>query len=128
MESEGKKNSISVKNLSAKVNMIVALDTEGRVYSALTQINTDSNVMVSFLSRLAIVLDAEDRNWRRDTIWLLDGARYHTSKETRQILYNLGVNYIFSAPYSYDAAPVELYFSYFKQKQINPDNEKQGKK
>ena len=44
------------------------------------------------------------------------------------MLHWLGVNFIFSAPYSYDTAPVELFFAYFKQKHINPENEKHGKK
>ena len=59
---------------------------------------------------------------------MLDGAKYHTSTATRQMLKTLGVNYIISAPYSYDTAPVELFFGYFKQEQINPDKEKTGKK
>ena len=50
------KNSMPRKDLTPKVNMIAAIDTAGRVYAALTQINTDSEVMISFLSRLATVL------------------------------------------------------------------------
>ena len=57
------KNTISRKDLTQKVNMIAAVDTQGRVYAALTQINTDSEVMVSFLSRLATVLKSEDAAW-----------------------------------------------------------------
>ena len=110
------------------MNLIAAIDTSGKLYAALTQINTDSDVMTTFLFRLATVLNKEDKEWRRNTIWLLDGARYHTSKETRQMLQMLGVNYMFSAPYSYDSAPVERLFAYFKQKHINPENEKHGKK
>jgi len=33
--------------------MIAALDTDGKVYVSLTQFNTDSDVMLMFLSRLA---------------------------------------------------------------------------
>ena len=71
--------------------------------------------MISFLSQLAVVLSAEDKDWRRNTIWLLDGARYHTSADTRKILKQIGVNFVISAPYSYDAAAVELYLAYYKQ-------------
>ena len=108
--------------------MIVVLDTTCRVYVSLTQVNTNSEVMISFLSRLATVLTSEDREWRRNTVWLLDGARYHTSADTRKILKQIGVNFVISAPYSYDAAPVELYLAYYKQVQTNPDNEKTGKR
>ena len=70
--------------------------------------NTNSEVMISFLSRLAVILSAEDKEWRRNTIWLMDGAKYHTSADTRKILKQIGVNFIISAPYSYDAAAVEF--------------------
>ena len=124
----GTKNTFARKELTPKVNMIVALDTIGRVYVSLTQVNTDSEVMISFLSRLATVLTSEDRDWRRNTVWLLDGARYHTSADTRKILKQIGVNFVISAPYSYDTAPVELYLAYYKQVQTNPNNEKTGKR
>ena len=44
------------------------------------------------------------------------------------MLKRLGVNFIISAPYSYDSAPVELFFAYFKREMINPNNEPSGKK
>ena len=68
------------------MNLIAAIDTNGQAYAAITQINTDSEVMVSFLSRLATVLKAEDPNWLKNTVILMDGARYHTSSETRKML------------------------------------------
>ena len=54
------KNSMAHKDLAPKVNMIVAIDTTGKVYATLTQINTDSEVMISFLSRLSTVLTQEE--------------------------------------------------------------------
>ena len=66
--------------------MIAAIDTYGKTYVALTQINTDSEVMVSFLNRLATVLKSEDAAWAKNTILLCDGAKYHKSAETRKAL------------------------------------------
>ena len=62
--------------------------------------------MISFPSRLAVVLSTEDRDWRKNTVWQLDGAQYHTSAETRKIMKQFGVNFVISAPFSYDAAVV----------------------
>ena len=45
-----------MKSLSHRVNMIAAIDTEGHMYLSLTQFNTDSDVMLMFLSRLAQLL------------------------------------------------------------------------
>lgn len=124
----GMKNTRSSKDLAPKVNMIAALDTEGRIYIALTQTNTDTDVMTTFLTRLAMVLTAEDKEWRRNTVLLLDGAKYHTCAATKATLKSLCCDYMISAPYSYDAAPIELFFGYFKQAQLNPTNEKTGKR
>lgn len=80
----GQKNSQRAAEMRSKVNAIAALDTDGKVYLALTQVNTDSNVMLAFLSRLAITLTSEGGDWRSSTVFVLDGAPYHKSNETRK--------------------------------------------
>ena len=84
--------------------------------------------MVSFLGRLVTVLSKEDPKWRTNSVFLLDGASFHRTPDVHLLLRRLNVDYIISGPYSYDAAPVELYFSYFKRQQLNPTNEPTGKK
>ena len=49
----GAQNTVSARQLGHRVNMIAAVDTSGRLYLSLTQVNTDSEVMLMFLSRLA---------------------------------------------------------------------------
>ena len=110
----GEQNTVSYKALAHRVNMIAALDTEGRLYLSLTQINTDSDVMLMFMSRLANLLTQEDSTWRENTYWLLDNAPYHRSREVREHLLKLGVKVILSGQYAYDAAPVERLFNYYK--------------
>ena len=87
----GDGNSVSSKDLSPKVNMIAALDTDGRIYLSLTQFNTDSDVMLMFLSRLANLLSSEDKDWRVNTVWLFDNASYHREKGVKEHLRKLGV-------------------------------------
>ena len=99
--------------------MIVALTSDGEVYSALTQVNTDSSMMMLFISSLAKQLTKEQKDWRSNTVFLLDGASYHKSKETRSMFQSLGISVMLSAPYSYSAAPVELFFANFKKTNIN---------
>ena len=60
--------------------MIAAIDTEGELYLSLTQFNTDSDIMLMFMTRLALILTEERNDWRKDTYWLLDNAPYHRSK------------------------------------------------
>ena len=76
--------------------MIAALDTDGNLYLSLTQFNTDSDAMLMFLSHLCTTLSAESPDWRENTIWLLDNAPYHRSKEVREHLLRLGVNVVLS--------------------------------
>ena len=52
----GEPNSVSTRSFSHRVNMIAAIDTNGRLYLSLTQQNTDSDLWGMFISRLASVL------------------------------------------------------------------------
>lgn len=52
----------------------MAISTDGELYAALTQINTDSKVFCLFMSQLAKKLSKEDPNWRTSTLILMDGA------------------------------------------------------
>ena len=47
--------------------------------------------MLMFLSRLANLLSQEDKDWRENTVWLLDNAPYHRSREVKEHLSQLGV-------------------------------------
>ena len=40
----------------------------------------------------------------------------------------MGLNVVLSAPYSYAAAPVELWFARLKQGDLNPSNNPSGKR
>ena len=63
--------------------MILAFDSHGVVYFALTQVNTNNAVVKVFLSQLSSRLDVDRPSWREDSIVLLDGAVYHTCPEVR---------------------------------------------
>ena len=93
---KGEANTVSSKDLAPRVNMIAALDTEGRIYVSLTQFNTDADVMLMFLSRLANLLSQEDKDWRDNTVWLFDNASYHREKGVREHLCKLGVQTVLS--------------------------------
>lgn len=71
--------------------MIAALDTDGRVWFALSHANTDSDVMAAFLKHLSKTLDLEDIDWRENTVLLWDNASYHSSAETMSVIRRLGL-------------------------------------
>lgn len=114
--------------MAPRLSLIAALDIDGMVYFSLTHANTDSDVMLAFFQQLMRQLDNEDSDWQSKTIFLLDGARYHTGEEMREYFRKLQVRVIYSGPYSYAAAPIELLFSGLKLGELNPRREPTGKK
>ena len=126
---KGGDNSMPERALSHRVNMIVAVSTEGHVWLSLTQCNTDENVMQMFLSRLAQVFTSQfGVAWREQIVILMDGASYHRSAETRACINHLRMQVALSAPYSYAAAPAELWFAHFKRGDFNPHSVKTNKR
>ena len=84
--------------------------------------------MEIFFRQLANKLDRERKNWRDDTIIILDNAPYHTSSTSLKIFEALDLPILFTGPHSYDAAPCELFFAAFKSRDINPRHVKMGKR
>ena len=73
-------------------------------------------------------LDIGIPDWRDNTVFLLDGATYHTGSKVREYMRKLQLDIIWSGPYSYDAAPIELVFGHLKLGEINTECQKTGKK
>ena len=70
----GMLNTAPEKTLTQKVNIICAMSTDGDVWIALTTCNTDSNVLMLFMTHLASALTKESADWRASTVFLLDGV------------------------------------------------------
>ena len=111
-----------------RITMFLALDNDGDVYLSLLQSNSNNKVMEIYLRKLVLKLDQEDAEWRSNTVLLLDNAPYHTSEGTIDLMSGLQVPVLFTGPYSYDAAPIELFFAAFKSQDINPRHVPQGKR
>ena len=117
-----------LRAVTPRLSMITAIDTEGQVWFALAHANTDSNMIALFLHYLAAALDSESPGWQKDTYFLWDNATYHSSAETRAVVSKLRLKVIWSGPYSYDSAPVELLFGNLKLGELNPEHQPTGKR
>ena len=73
-----------------------------------------------FFRELVSTLNSENRYWRHTTVILLDNAPYHASNYTLGVFKELSIPVMFLGPYSYDAAPCELFYAWFKSDDINP--------
>ena len=108
--------------------MIVGVDTLGNIYLSLTQSNSNSQIMDIFFRYLDQRLEKERKNWKKNTIVILDNAPYHNSSMTLKTFESLKLPIMFTGPHSYDASPCELFFAQFKSVDINPRHLPMGKK
>ena len=119
---------VDLRTITPRVSVIAALDTNGKVWFTLSHSNTDSNIMALFFTHLVQALDHDQADWRDNTVILLDNATYHWDQDTKEVLYRLGLQIIYSGAYSFSAAPVETLFSHLKSCELNVDQVPTGKR
>jgi hypothetical protein len=124
----GTTNSVAKLEIAPRITVILGLDSRGNVYLALAQANSNSQMMELYFRALAAKLDQERPNWRRDTVIIVDGAKYHQSVDFLKVAAELRLPYMVLGPHSYDAAPCELVFAHFKRADVNPRKVPTGKK
>ena len=124
----GDKNVVPIHSLAPRITLIAALDTMGSIYITLTQANSNNKTMEIYFYHLVGKLDKERPGWRDDTVLLLDGASYHRSASTLNVLKFLRVPTLIFGPHSYDISPCELFFSFIKSSELNPAYLPTGKK
>ena len=121
-------NSLPSKGIAPRISVIAGIDTDGKVYFSLTQVNTNTDVFLLFLKRLCDKLTTEDKNWKQNTVMLVDGASYHSSDPVREFISKSKIMVILSSAYSYDGAPVEMFFHLLKMTNLNSKRLATGKK
>ena len=94
---------------------MVAVDTDGSVFFAISQVNTDSNSKRLLLHELCNALDKDRPDWRETSVCIMDNATYNKCPETIEYIQKLRMPMIFLGKYSYNGSPCELFFAYFKR-------------
>ena len=84
--------------------------------------------MEIFLRYLDEMLTKEDKNWKKNTLLIWDGAGYHHAAETIEVAKRLQLPLLQLGPYGYLMNPTELLFSQLKNAQLNPHHGPVGKK
>ena len=107
--------------------MVVCLDSNGDVMTALLQANSNSSVMELFFTHYIKLMDEKKPGWRKDTVIMMDNAAYHTSNAMMEFYEKHQLPLLFTGPHSYAASPVELFFAHFKKADINPNKLPTGK-
>ena len=125
---KGVSNSLPAKKVSPRITLILALDSEAKIYCSLLQANSDEDTMKLFLTELVRTLDYEDRQWRQNTVLMWDNAGYHEAGEVLTLLKEQRVPVMYLGPYSYHMAPCEMVFAALKVQWLNQDQAPLGKK
>ena len=84
--------------------------------------------MTTYLQYLKRELDLHNPGWEENTVILLDNAKWHSNLEMKERLARMELPVIYSAPYCYSTAPVEMAFSALKLGDLNPEKLPTGKK
>ena len=66
------------------------------------------------MTKLVEQLSDEDKDWRSNTVVLMDGAKYLNCTESQQCLKSLGLQVCISALYLNSAARIENAFGFLK--------------
>lgn len=110
------------------LKVFAAVGSNGEVYMAISQINTDSDSFCLFMSKLIAKLHTENKNFRENTVLQLDSADYHRSETTRNFLANNKIQTVLGGVYGYMLAPCELFFAGMKKGNLNPNFSSTGKR
>ena len=110
-----------------RIIMIASVDNFGDAYLSLIQANNNQYVYAEFVRELVALLDEERPNWRSNTIWLVDGAKMHTTELVKDIYKKLKVPIMVAPPYGWNLVATESWHSLFKFGELNPTGKAMSK-
>ena len=102
-----------------RITMMAAVDNYGDAYLSLLQANTNQYTFAEFVRELVRILDKDRPQWRSDTIWLVDGAKMHTTQLVQDIYTKLKIPIMVAPPYSWNLVATEKWHSMFKSGELN---------
>jgi transposase len=70
--------------------------------------------------QLCLKFNHLEPNWMNKYVIMIDNARYHRSKMVIELMRILKIPVMYTGPYSFDMAPVEMLFRKVKCYQLNP--------
>jgi hypothetical protein len=113
------KNFVSHLERLARINIIAAVSSWGDFYFTINCGKSISRTVLLFLIKLVSHLTDQDPDWRANTVIVLDNAPYHRSRVMTAWCRELKLPLMFLGPYQYSMAPIELMFSFMKNRDLN---------
>jgi DDE superfamily endonuclease len=106
----------------SNINLIAVVSNRGEFFYTVNQGVTNSYTLGHFLIKLVEHMNSVDKDWRKESIVMLDNAQYHRGAVTTEIFKNLDLPVLYLGPYHFKMAPVEMMFSHIKRYSLNPYN------
>ena len=117
----GESNSIRERSINPLLKVFSAISSDGDVYMAVSQRNTDADAFCLFMQKLLAKLKKERPDYKDNTVIQHDSADYFRAATTRNFMANNGVRTVTGGVYGYKLAPCELFFSGIKSVNLNPN-------
>ena len=117
---KSKRNIVTHTQRLASMNIIAAVSNKGRFIYTVNKGKNNGDTMIHFLLKLCELLNKESPDWRAKTVLLTDNAPYHRSKAMMDKYRQLKLPMMFFGPYQFKLAPIELMYSYIKNRDLNP--------
>ena len=121
-------NSVGTRAVEPRITFMVAIDTDGSLFYALSWVNTDTDSKRLLLHELCKTLDKDRPDWRETSVCYMDNAGYNIDPLTEEYIRKLKMPMILAAKYAFSASPCEFFFSYFKRDLIYRTDTPTGKK
>ena len=114
--------------MDPRIAIIVAISSDGLLYMACTQVNTNEEVFSVFMEKFIAKLKADQKFNDRPSCFVIDNASYHSTDLTKATFTRLGATMAFTSPYSWSTSACELFFAALKSRNLVPQNKPGGKK
>ena len=95
-------------------NIIAGISSKGNFFYCINRGKVNANIVKWFLLKLCAWLNSVDKQWRLNTIIILDNAGYHRTLLKDNWFTKMKIPAMYVGPYHFKLSPIELYFNYIK--------------
>ena len=117
---QGVENLVTHSKRLTKFNIIAGVSNRSEVFYTINYGRTNSISFGHFIWKLVDHLNGEDHRWRENTVLMFDNAMYHRSLYVQERLRLYKVPTLYLGPYHFKLAPVEMFFNFIKNRDLNP--------
>ena len=97
------------------ISLTASISSEDKLLYAIHSMTNNTDTKVCFLHWLNDSMKITDSRLQANYVLLLDNASYHKTRKVRLCFKHIGIRVIYTAPHSFDYAPVERLFMYLKR-------------